>query len=181
MITEPSSFASLELEGSTYLGPAEVRQVADNRIQLEFPDQLVWAFSALASSYQPVPGDTVLAVGQSGAWYVIGVLQGSGKTVFTVPGNFEIMAPRGTISLTAAKAVHLKSADVKITAKKLELVAQSIFERFTDATRWVKQAFQIRAGRVNAVVRSDYRVKAERIIERAEGDVKIDGRKIHLG
>jgi Protein of unknown function (DUF3540) len=123
----------------------------------------------------------VLAVGQSGAWYVIGVLQGSGKTVFTVPGNFEIMAPRGTISLTAAKAVHLKSADVKITAKKLELVAQSIFERFTDATRWVKQAFQIRAGRVNAVVRSDYRVKAERIIERAEGDVKIDGRKIHLG
>jgi uncharacterized protein YjbI with pentapeptide repeats len=112
---------------------------------------------------------------------VIGVLQGSGKTVFTVPGNFEIMAPRGTISLTAAKAVHLKSADVKITAKKLELVAQSIFERFTDATRWVKQAFQIRAGRVNAVVRSDYRVKAERIIERAEGDVKIDGRKIHLG
>jgi hypothetical protein len=163
------------------LGPAKVRQVKDNRIQLEFPDQLVWALSALVLPYQPTPGDTVLAVGQNGAWYVIGILQGFGKTAFTVPGDFEIVAPRGAISFTAAKGLHLKSAEVKITAKKLELSAQSIFERFTDATRWVKQAFQIRAGRVNAVVRSDYRVKAERIIERAEDDVKIDGRKIHLG
>jgi hypothetical protein len=61
------------------------------------------------------------------------------------------------------------------------VAARSVLERFQNATRWVKEAFQVRAGRMRTQVSGDWRLKADTITERSEGDVKIDGRKIHLG
>jgi Protein of unknown function (DUF3540) len=178
---EPSTNPSLTLDQGTYLGPARVHHVAGSRIQLEFPDELPWAMLALAYPYQPAVGDTVLAAGQGQNWYVIGVLQGTGKTTLMVAGDFEVLAPKGRITLIGGKGFHVKSPEVKITAGKLELIAKRISERFFDAARWVKNAWQIRAGRVCTEAEGDYRVKAKRIIERAEQDVRIDGEKIHLG
>ena len=181
MLIENEQSTHLTLEQGTYLGPARVCQVDGKRVQLEFPDELPWAVPALAYPYQPAVGDTVLAAGQGQNWYVIGVLQGTGKTSFMVPGDFEVLAPRGRISLIAGKGFHVKSPDVKITAGKLELVAKRMLEHFTGATRWVKDAWQIRAGRVRTEVDGEYQVKAKRINERALEDVRIDGDKIHLG
>jgi hypothetical protein len=171
----------LEVEQPTRLGPARVLNVSGERVQLEFPDELTWAVVALAFPYQPAAGDTVLAIGQGGSWYVIGVLQGSGKTTVVVPGDLAIRAPAGAIELISAGGVKIKSPMVQIVAGKLEVLAQSVFERFTRATRWVKETFQVRSGRLRARVEGAYDVQAERILERAAGDVKIDGRKIHLG
>lgn len=164
-----------------YLGPARVRMVAGNRVLLEIPDEQVWALLAIGYPYQSVPGDTVLAIGQEGNWYVIGVLKGTGKTTFTAPGDIEFRAPRGSIDLTSAKGLRIRSHRVRIVSDEIELVARTISEKFDSARRWVKEAFQLRAGRVRTIVDSTYRVKAKRIVERAEGDVKIDGKKIHLG
>jgi hypothetical protein len=172
--------ATLE-ETTTYVGPARVLAAGGNRAKLELPDQHVWAIVALGGFYRPAVDDVVLAIGQKGAWYVIGVIHGRGPTTLTVPGDLAIRAPRGGIELTAAKGVTVKSPDVTIAADRLELLARSVFERFTDATRWVKAAFQVRAGRVRTRVDGDYDLAADRILERAEHDVKIDGSKIHLG
>lgn len=181
MLTENDQGTQQTLEQGTYLGPARVRRVTGNRVQLEFPDELPWAMLALAYPYQPAVGDTVLAVGQGQNWYVIGVLQGTGKTTLLVPGDFEVLAPKGRINLIAGKGFQVKSPEVRITAGKLDLIAKRISERFFDATRWVKNAWQIRAGRVRTETEGCYQVKARRIIERAEEDVRIDGDKIHLG
>jgi len=181
MLTEHEQSANLLLEQGTYLGPARVCQVAGSRIQLEFPDELPWATLALAYPYQPAAGDVVLAAGQGRNWYVIGVLKGTGKTTILVPGDFEVIAPRGNISLVAGKKLEVKSPEVQITAGKLGLFARSVLEHFTDATRWVKEAWQIRAGRLRTQVERDYRISAQRINARADEDVKIDGDKIHLG
>lgn len=178
---ESSKTSNLTFDANTYLGPARVRKVAGNRIQLEFPDELPWAMLALAFPYQPAVGDIVLAAGQGQNWYVIGVLQGTGKTSLMVPGDFEVLAPRGRIRLIAGKGVQVKSTEVRITADKLEMVARRVIEQFTDAVCWIRDAWQIRAGRVRTQVEEDYQVKAKRINERAEEDVKIDGNKIHLG
>src|SRR3954470_18360721 len=97
MLVENEQSANLISDQRTYLGPAVVYDVADNRVQLEFPDELPWAVSALAYPYQPCKGDTVLAAGQGRNWYVIGILKGTGKTTLTVPGDFEIRAPKGRI------------------------------------------------------------------------------------
>ncbi len=181
MLTEHELNSQLTLDQGTYLGPARVKRVAGNRVQLEFPDELPWAVLALAYPYQPVAGDTVLAAGQDQNWYVIGVLQGTGKTTYLVPGDFEVLAPKGCIKLVAGKGIQVKSPEVKIKAEKLEFVARRISEHFSDASRWVKNIWQIRAGRVRNDVENDYQVKARRIIERAEEDVRIDGEKINLG
>jgi len=170
----------LELEQPTRLSPARILQVDCQRVQLEFPDEFVWADMALAIPYQPAVGDTVLAIGQGAAWYVIGVLQGSGKTTLAVPGDLSIRSG-GAIELAAPKGVTLKSPSVRIAADKLEVVARSVFERFAHATRWVKETFQIRSGRLRTRVDGTYDVKADRIVERARGDVKIDGEQIKLG
>ena len=169
------------LEQTTYVGPAYVLQAVDKRIQIELPDQQVWALIALAYPYQPSAGDIVLAIGQEDNWYVIGVLNGSGNTTLTVPADLHLQAPHGSIELSSAKGIRIRSSAVKIVSNKLELIAQRSFERYANATRWVKEAFQLRAGRVRTSVDSSYRVTAERIVERAEDDVRIDGRKIHLG
>jgi hypothetical protein len=181
MLIESEQNSQLALEESTYLGPARVHRVAGNRLQLEFPDELPWAILALAYPYQPAVGDTVLAAGQGQNWYVIGVLNGTGKTTLMVSGDFEVLAPRGRIRLVAGKGVQVKSPKVGITADKFELVARRAMEQFAEATRWIKEAFQIRAGRIRTQVEGDYRLKAKRINERADEDVKIDGNKIHLG
>jgi Protein of unknown function (DUF3540) len=169
------------LESTGYLGPARVLTAAGNRAKIELPDEHAWAIVALAVPYQPAVDDEVLAVGRNGEWYVIGVIRGRGKTTLTVPGDLDICAPQGAIELTAAKGVTIKSSEVTVAAGRLQLLARSVFERFTDATRWVKEAFQLRAGRVRTRVDGDYDLGADRILERAEGAVKIDGSKIHLG
>lgn len=181
MLIENEPLIPLTFDQGAFLGPARVCEVSSHWVRLEFPDELPWAMLALAYPYQPAVGDTVLAAGQSHKWYVIGVLQGTGKTTFAVPGDFEVLAPRGRISLIAGKAFQVKSPEVKITAGKLEVIARRVFERFTDAVRWVKGAWQLRAGRVRTHVGGDYQVNADRIIQRADQDVRIDGDKVHLG
>ena len=83
----------LDLEQQTRLSPARVLRVDGTRVQLEFPDEFVWATVALAYPYEPAVNDMVLAIGQGEAWYVIGVLQGSGKTSLAVPGDLAILRP----------------------------------------------------------------------------------------
>jgi hypothetical protein len=165
----------------TYMGPARVLKTAGNRVQLELPDEYVWAVVALAFPYQPAIDDSVLVIGQAENWYVIGVLTGTGKTTLTVPGDLAIRAPRGGIEISSARGVRIKSPKLELLAGKLEIAAKSIRERFQTATRWVKEEFQLRAGRWRTRVESTYDLRAERILERAEDDVKIDGRKIDLG
>lgn len=171
----------LDLEQHARLSPARIYRIDGTRVQLEFPDEFIWATVALAYPYAPTVNDTVLAIGQGEAWYVIGVLQGSGKTSLTVPGDLAIRAPFGAIELNAARGVKIKSPAVQIIAGKLDVFAHAIVERFANATRWVKETFQIRAGRQRTRVEGTYDLKAERIVERAEGDVKIDGNQIKLG
>lgn len=171
----------LALEQTTYLGPAEVVRVAPGRVQIDLPDDQPWAQLALAFPYQPAVGDSLLVVGQDEAWYVIGVLRGAGKTSLTVPGDLDIRAPQGRIEMSAGGGVTIRGPLVRLVAEKLEVAARSVFERFVEATRWVRGAWQLRAGRMRTRVEETYRLQAGRIVEHAEEDVKIDGQKIHLG
>ncbi len=169
------------LETTTFLGPARVAQVKGVSLRLTLPDGEVPAILATSYPYQPVEGDLVLAIGQEDAYYVIGVIQGKGKCTFLVPGDLEFKAPKGKIDLSSSRGIRLQSPDVMIKAKKLDLFAESVRERFGDACRWVKGGFQLRAGRVRQKIEGKYSIKAERIVERADKDVKIDGKKINLG
>jgi Protein of unknown function (DUF3540) len=166
---------------SPYLGPARVREVSGNLVRLDVTGAETRAQVALAFPYELHEGDVVLAISQDSSWYVIGVLEHTGRTRMTLPGDFELCAPHGRIDVKAGNEIHLKGPSVKIVATNLEILSRAILERCGRATRWVKESFQLRAGRARTVVESDYRLHAGRIVERAKGPVKIDGRKIDLG
>jgi hypothetical protein len=175
------SVTPIAYDPSTYLGPARVAGVESDRVLLAFPDQQVWAALALALPYQPVVDDVVLAIGQDEAWYVIGVLKATGDTVLRVAGNLRLEAPHGKVEIKSAEEISLLSANFRVVAGRIDLVARVAFEKFQTATRWVKELFHVRAGTVHSQVKNAYRVQAGRISERAVGDVRIDGKSIHLG
>jgi hypothetical protein len=169
------------LAPSTYLGPARVAATQGNRVQLAFPDQEVWATLALAFPYEPVAGDSVLAIGQDDQWYVIGVLSGTGPTTLVAPGDLKLVAPRGKIQITATEGVEITAPTVRTVAQRLETVAQTAIEKFTDATRWVTRLLHVSAGESQSVTEGTHRTKAKRIVGQAEGEVKFNGDKILLG
>jgi hypothetical protein len=168
-------------ETTARLGPATILAVEEGRVRLSTEDGQAWGTLALAFPYKPVAGDTVLAIGQDKAWYVIGVLKGRGVSSFVAPADLEFRAPNGSIGLIAAEGVRIQAPDVEVEADRLELAARTVFERFVRAYRRVAEAFHLRAGSVKTTVEETWDVRAGRITERADGDVRIDGEKIHLG
>lgn len=166
---------------NVYLGPATVGRIARGRVLLAFPDQKAWATLALATPYQPTAGDVVLAISQGEHWYVIGVVSGKGLTSLSVPGDLDLRAPRGEIRLSAAQGVKIKSSLVSLTAEKLEVAAVTVTERFKRARRRVAETYTIAAGGIKAVAERTLRMKAKRVVQRAEQDVTIDGDKVKLG
>ena len=166
-------------ESTIALGPATVVEVLDDRVRLARESGEAWAHLALAYPYHPEAGDIVLAIGEETV-YIIGVLLGRGKTVFRAPGDLELRAG-GTVQVVGEKGIELESPHVAIKADKLETTARTVFEKFVNAYRWVKEALQTRAGRSRTVVEGHSTLRAERIVETATKEVKIDGERIHLG
>ena len=164
-----------------FLGPARVVAVGAPGVRVALAGREAWAVMAIAYPYMATAGDVVLVIAEGDSCYVIGVLDGTGKTSLEVPGDLELRAPRGRIDIYAAEGCRIQSPSLELVAKRMEFVAGSILERFDDATRWVKNTFQLRASRVRTRANKAYDVLAGRILIRARDDVKVDGRKIYLG
>lgn len=167
-------------ETGLYLGPARVLECEAARVKLSLPDRHAWAVLALATFYEPRPDDLVLATGQGEEYWVIGVIRGSGKTVLNAPGDLELRAA-GSIGLVGGREVRVESPKIALRGGKIEVVARALLERLGRAARWVRETFQLRAGRVRAVVAGDHRVQADRIVGIATKDVRLDGERINLG
>jgi hypothetical protein len=167
------------LETLTYLGPARV--IAIDPLRVSVPDGMVSVLSALPYEYDPAIGDRVLVTGQEDRYYLLGILSGRGKIRFVAPGDLELSAPQGTVQIRSPHAIHMESPDIVLKASRLELIAKTVTEKFVNAYCWVKELFQFHSGRTRQTVDQDYRVLAGRIVEQAEEDVKIDGKKIQLG
>jgi hypothetical protein len=163
-----------------YLGPATVVWAEDGQIRLATPAGEMGAEQALAYPYRPARGDVVLAIGEEGNAWVIGVIRGRGMSELRVPGDMQLAAG-GRVTITAERGIDLRSPRVEIRADRLEVVVQAIMERSLRCYRWVKQALQVTAGRVRTLVDGQATLQADRIVEHARKDVRIDGRRIHLG
>jgi hypothetical protein len=162
-----------------YLGPARVTALRGDRVEVDGPSGPVTAQMALAAPYSPRPDDVVLVIGGEECW-VIGVLRSRGLTSLVVPGDLELRA-MGRVELVGEQGVEIRGPRVTLRADKLETVARATFEHVKDSYRWVSGAVHTTAGRVRTLVSGSATLSAERIIERAKKDVKIDGERINLG
>lgn len=166
-------------ETSASLGPATVVAAGPEGVRILRPEGEVLAQSALAYPYRPEPGDVVLAIGEEDV-YVIGVLYGRGKTVFDAPGDLELRA-KGRVAIVGEQAVEVRSPEIHLHADRMETFIRTVFERTVDCYRWVKNLLQTSAGRSRTVVEESATLQADRIVEVAKKDVRIDGERIHLG
>jgi hypothetical protein len=163
----------------TYIGPATVVAAAGDRLRLALPDRQVWARLALAFSYQPEPEDRVLVAGEED-FYVIGVLEGRGRTVLSVPGDLEVSAG-GRLHLTGARGIEVSAPEITLKADRFETVARTAFEKFVNCYRTVRETLQTTSKRNRTVTEEQYSIEAGQICALAEKDVRIDGEQINLG
>jgi hypothetical protein len=177
MATDLLSNPALAAPPQLSLGPALVRGRVGRRVSIERDGQVYEA--DLAIPHLPGPGDVVLAVGEVGNAWVIGIIT-SHNTVWEVTGDVVIRST-GSIDFTAAKGLTLRAADVGLTGERVHLTAGTLTERYGSVYRWVKDAVQDRLGRLRQVITGTHHLDAKRIVHRAEGEVEIDGERINLG
>jgi hypothetical protein len=134
----------------------------------------------------------------------------TGKTTLTLPeGDLDICSKQGSIHLQAAESITLNGStfalDVakgeikmaeasyeglhlsatiertKLFLGKINTTVGRLIERAKNVYRRVDNLNQVQAGRMRTIVDGSYHLKSERIIEKAEKEVRIDGKKINLG
>ncbi len=163
----------------TYIGPAVVTLVARERVRISLPGREEWARLALAYPYQPQRGDVVLALGGD-ELFVVGVLEGKGPVRLSFPGDVEISAG-GDLRLRAGRGMELSGPGVVVKTDRFELIARVAFSTVLRAYLRVKEALCVQAGSARTTVDGHYTLRARGINQRADDDVRIDGRQIHLG
>ena len=169
------------LAQASYLGHGHVLAVEPGRVLLQLPAAKAWATLALGSGYQPAVRDVLLVIGKDDAFWVIGVVAGRGRTTLHAHGDLELQAPHGRIDLLARDGVTVRGGLVQVIAKTFEQVAGTVRQRFDDLCCQVKGVLRWRGQRIETEVEDVYRTQAGRIEQHADGDVSIDGAKIHLG
>ena len=158
---------------------AKVVGVRGRFVEVETDRGVVKAEMALAYPYEPRAGDRVLVIGND-CLYIIGVLSGRGVTKLSVPGDLTLSAA-GSVRIHGSRGIYMETENFAVRATRVEVVSQAVFERFENVYRWVRGVMQTNASRVRMLVSGSHIVHAERIVERAQKDVRIDGERINLG
>jgi len=167
---------------ASYLGPAEVTAVDLHDLTVRIgPEHEVDARLALAFPYEPVQGDLVLAIGHDDYYYVIGVLQGSGRTELAFQGDVALRAVGGRLDLHADDGVQVCSPEVEIRTGRLRVIAESLVEKVNRSYQRVRELLTCRVGRMHTVVDDSSISKARRTTILSDENVTINGKQINLG
>lgn len=134
----------------------------------------------------------------------------SRKATLCLPeGDLAVRAPKGNIELEAGGTIRMQSKHVQIAADKTELslrevaltaervlakldearvvtrrletVADKLFERARAVFRTATDLHQLKAGRSRAIVEGAYVVRSGHASIESREETKIDGSEIHLG
>jgi hypothetical protein len=167
---------------SDYLGPARVAAVEGRAVTIDLPGgATARAILALAFPYRPAQGDTLLVVGRDGAFYVIGVIQGTGETVLSFAGGVELRAEGGPLRLASDQSVEVQAPEVGIDAGRLRLYAEAAVEKLGTLYSHVRGLLRSRAGESETIVDEGALTRAKSASILTEESMSINGKQIHLG
>ncbi len=164
-----------------HLGPARVLSVTPDEVRVDISGAEVSAVMALAFPYRPAIGDLLLVIGKGNEHYVIGVIQGAGHSTFTFPGNVEIRADRGELSLSAEKGVKVSSSEIALEATTVRVTAGALVQKLTSAYQRVRELLSVHAGEQEVVVDGSALTRAKSATVLTEENMTINGKQIHLG
>ncbi len=164
-----------------YLGPATVATVLPTEIEVNLPrGGKVHARLALAYTYEPVPGDEVLVIGNEEGHWIIGVVFGRGPSVLHFPADAELRAA-GSLRIAADRGVEITSPEVLVTTKKIRMIASEVVHAFTTLRQRVTELLSVQAGQTHTVVEGTMHSQAKSATILTEEKVSINGKEVHLG
>jgi hypothetical protein len=176
------SAASSLRAASEYLGPARVAEVAGGTVTVDLPGgATARATMALAFPYRPAQGDTLLVVGRDGAFYVIGVIQGTGETVLSFAGGVELRAEGGPLRLASDQSVEVQAPEVAIDAGRMRLYAEAAVEKLGTLYQHVRGLLRARAGESETIVDAGALTRAKSATILTEEAMTLNGKQINLG
>ncbi len=137
-------------------------------------------------------GKGILCRGKTVALAGVGGDAAAPATLKLGRGLAELASPRVKVAAGHAEAAirdgAYRGARLTVTVEhvkqvfgKLETVAARILERAGDVYRRVDNLHQLKAGRLRTLVKGACHIKGGRTSIKADDDVKIGGRRIHLG
>jgi hypothetical protein len=164
----------------TYLGPAQVVGRSPTHVEVELPDGTrAMATPALAFTYEPAIGDTVLTIAQRDH-YVIGVIATTGRGVVSFPGDLEVRSG-GRLRLAGHDGVDIEGREMRVNVGKLEMVARTVTQRFESLKQRVSDLLSVHAGASQTMVDGTSHLRAKNASVLTEEKVTINGKAIHLG
>ena len=183
---------AVRAEARPALGPAEVlepgegvdpRRAVDVRLGSAFgPEgQVVRARMATPLPYEPCAGDTVLVIGDAAGHYVIGVLDGRGRTVLELHGDVDLRALGGTLSLQSDRAVRIDAPEVEVLARKLRTVADAVVSTMGSLRQRIASLYSVHAQQIHTVADGTSVAQARSTTILSEDKVTINGKAVHLG
>lgn len=169
------------------LGPAvvlEPREGIDPRreVDVRLGDGAVTrARMAMPLPYEPCAGDTVLVIGDAGGHYVIGVLEGRGRTVVEMHGDVDLRALGGVLRLQSDRGVHIDAPEVEVLARRLRTVADTVVQTVGSLRQRVTELLSVHAAQSHSVVDGASVAQAKSTTILSEEKVTINGKAVHLG
>lgn len=171
--------------GDGWLGPAEVLAVLPRgRVSARLDDATATTGEvelALAYAFVPQVGDRLLVLAQGGRRYAVGVLGGTRPATLQFPGDVDVRAVGGTLTLASDHAVTIAAPKVVLRAGTLRTLAHSVVEKAGHAVRWVQGLLAIRAGTSQRTIDGDDSTRCTNSTTLAKGTVTVDGDRLHLG
>jgi hypothetical protein len=168
--------------GGRYLGPATVTEAAAAVLLAKLPNgEVVRPRLALAFPFVPAAGDTLLVVGQADRYFVIGVIESTGRTELRFRGDVELRAVDGTLELHGERGVSLHGPEIDLKTRKLGVVADKVTEAFGTVFTRVKALLSVHTGETDTVVHGEWSSRSERAAITSQEVVSVNGKEVHLG
>lgn len=184
-MTAARSFpAPLEEEtlGGRYLGPAKVTRTGPAALEATLPNgESIRPRLALAYPFVPAAGDTLLVIGEKERYFVIGVIESTGRTELRFQGDVEIRAVDGTVELEGARGVSFAGPQIDIKTKQLSVIADKVTEAFGSVFTRVKALLSVHTGEADTVVHGEWSNRSERAAITSQEVVSVNGKEVHLG
>lgn len=165
---------------SRYLGPATVVDGDAKAVRVRLPGgKVVLAELALALSYEPAPGDSVLVISEGEAHYGIGVLRGKGRLVLETQGDIAIKSG-GNLELSAPR-VTVTGETTELHSKKISVVADAITQKVASWVQRVSGLLSVHAREQHTLVEKSSVTQAKNASILTEDAVSINGKSVLLG
>ncbi|MFN3241495.1 MAG: hypothetical protein ACE37K_08275 [Planctomycetota bacterium] len=171
------------MSAAVYVGPARVLRMDGERPHVQVLGggcETATADWALPFRYEPATGDLLLVIGQSGRYWVTGIVHGAGRSQLAFAGHTELNAAGGPLHLSADGGVRIQSPAVGVEADVFETETNATHQRLDQCDSEVSGTLDERSGESMRDIDGEDAVTAAQTSTVAARVAKIDGGLLRL-